>query len=68
VGAAFDIVTEAPDRWPLVQGLPRSRSMHYYVMPNFPYTVVYQRRGEETVEIVSLAHHKRRRYWAPAAR
>jgi hypothetical protein len=38
--------------------------MHYYVMRRFPYTVVYQRRGEDTVEIVALAHHKRRtEYW-----
>ena len=43
--------------------------MHYYVMPHFPCTVVYQRRGEDVVEIVALAHHKRRpQYWAPGAR
>ena len=69
MGATFDTVTDAPDRWPTVQGLPSNRRMHYYVMPDFPYTVVYQRRGEDTVEIVAIAHHKRRQhYWAPRAR
>jgi plasmid stabilization system protein ParE len=68
VGAAFDTVTEAPQRWPRVQGLPPNRSMHYYVMQNFPYTVVYQRRGEDTVEIVAVAHHKRQsKYWLVGA-
>ncbi len=38
--------------------------MHYYVMPKFPYTVVYQRRAEDIVEIVAVAHHKRQsKYW-----
>jgi hypothetical protein len=42
--------------------------MHYYVMPDFPYTIVYQGRGEDTVEIVAVAHNKRRpQYWAPRA-
>jgi plasmid stabilization system protein ParE len=69
VGAAFDTVTHAPDRWPPVQGLPPTRRMHYYVMSNFPYTVVYRRRGEDTVEIVAVAQHKRdSRYWAPRSR
>jgi hypothetical protein len=62
-------VTDAPERWPLVQGLPPSRRMHYYVMPDFPYTVVYQRRGEDVIEIVALAHQKRRpQYWTVGAR
>ena len=34
--------------------------MHYYVMPRFPYTVVYQLRVADTVEIIAVAHHKRR--------
>jgi hypothetical protein len=37
--------------------------MRYYVMAVFPYTVVYQRRDEDLVEIVAVAHQKRRRYW-----
>ena len=64
VGGAFDTILEAPERWPLVEGLPPNRHMRYYVMPVFPYTVVYQRRTEDTVEIVAVAHQKRRRsYW-----
>ncbi len=59
VGAAFDTVAEAPQPWPRVQGLPPNRSMQYYVMLKFPYTVVYQRRAEDIVEIVAVAHHKR---------
>jgi hypothetical protein len=42
--------------------------MHYYVMPKFPYTVVYQRRVEDIVEIVAVAHHKRQsKYWVADA-
>ena len=64
VGGAFDTILEAPERWPLVQGLPPNRRMRYYVISVFPYTVVYQRRDEDTVEIVAVAHQKRRRlYW-----
>ncbi len=64
MGGAFDTVTEAPQRWPQVKGLPPNRVMHYYVMSGFPYTIVYQWRAEDTVEIVAVAHHKRQaRYW-----
>jgi len=38
--------------------------MRYYVMARFPYTVVYQMRDQDLVEIVAVAHQKRRRlYW-----
>jgi plasmid stabilization system protein ParE len=64
VGAAFDTVAEAPQRWPMVKGLPSNRPMHYYVMSGFPYTIVYQWRAEDTVEIVAVAHQKRQtKYW-----
>lgn len=64
VGAAFDTVTEAPQRWPLVKGLPPNRVMHYYVMSGFPYTIVYQLRAEDVVEVVAVAHQKREtKYW-----
>jgi plasmid stabilization system protein ParE len=57
-------VTEAPQRWPLVKGLPPNRAMHYYVMSGFPYTIVYQLRAEDTVEIMAVAHQKRQtKYW-----
>jgi hypothetical protein len=39
--------------------------MHYYVMSAFPYTIVYQRRAEDTVEIVAVAHQRQSRYWDP---
>jgi len=60
VGAAFDMISEAPQRWPLVRGLSPGRVMHYYVMSGFPYTIVYQLRAEDTVEILAVAHQKRR--------
>lgn len=64
VGAAFQTITEAPQRWPLVKGLPANRAMHYYVMSRFPYTIVYQLRVENTLEIVAVAHQKRQtKYW-----
>jgi hypothetical protein len=40
--------------------------MRYYVMSGFPYTIVYQPRAEDVVEIVAVAHHRRYvKYWEP---
>lgn len=65
LGAVFDLIAEAPLRWPVVRGLPSERPLRYYVMPDFPYTVVFQVRSEDTLQIVAVGHQKRRpRYWA----
>jgi len=58
VHAKADEIAEAPQRWPLAAGTRR------VLMGRFPYAVVYREVGEE-IEIVAVAHLKRRSaYWS----
>ena len=56
---AADLVAEYPDA-----GSPRAQTgARQLLVVGFPYDVVYWRRGED-VEILALAHHRRRpNYW-----
>jgi plasmid stabilization system protein ParE len=55
---AVEMVAEAPQRWPRLRGMVRR-----YLFPRFPFTIVYRLRAE-TVEIVAVAHEKRKPgYW-----
>jgi plasmid stabilization system protein ParE len=55
---AFDLIASAPARWPEYEGSARR-----YLLSKFPYSVIY-RVTASGVEIVAVAHHKRRpRYW-----
>lgn len=55
---ALDLIDSAPTRWPEYEGSARR-----YLLPKFPYSIVY-RLTATGVEIVAVAHHKRRpRYW-----
>jgi plasmid stabilization system protein ParE len=58
VNACVERVGEAPERWPrYVHGTRR------YLFPHFPFSLVYRVRDEE-IEIVALAHHRKRPgYW-----
>jgi toxin ParE1/3/4 len=59
VRAATNVVLEAPTRWRLVRGTRR------YLMGRFPFAIVYREISDEQVEVVAVAHLKRRqRYWA----
>ncbi len=59
VRAATTVVLEAPQRWRLVRGTRR------YLMGRFPFAIVYRETSDEQVEVVAIAHLKRRqRYWA----
>jgi toxin ParE1/3/4 len=52
-------VMEAPTRWRLVRGTRR------YLMGRFPFAIVYRELSADDVEIVAVAHLKRRqRYWS----
>ena len=66
LGAAFvdavrdatAMLLESPKRWRLIRGTRR------YLMGRFPFAVVYRETAEEGVEVVAVAHLKRRqRYW-----
>jgi plasmid stabilization system protein ParE len=51
-------VLEAPQRWRMVDGTRR------VLLGRFPYALVYRERPNNEVEIVAVAHLKRRpKYW-----
>ena len=58
VSEALDVVSRNPNRWPeYLYGTRR------YLLPTFPFSVVYLEQPE-TVTIIAVAHHKRRPgYW-----
>jgi toxin ParE1/3/4 len=47
-------IGEAPERWPRLRG-----SVRRYVVPRFPFSVVYQVQPE-VIYVVAVAHHRRR--------
>jgi plasmid stabilization system protein ParE len=50
---------DAPTRWRLVRGTRRA------LLGRFPYAIVYREVSADEIEIVAIAHFKRRpRYWA----
>jgi plasmid stabilization system protein ParE len=54
VNACVKRIAEAPERWPsYVHGTRR------YPFPHFPFSLVYRVRSGE-IEIVAVAHHRRR--------
>ena len=58
------MVAAAPERWPLAPRVLASRGARKYLLERFPYVVIYRPVGDDEVEVVAVAHHKRRpRYW-----
>ena len=54
----LDEVLEAPQRWPLAGGSRR------VLMGRFPFALVYREVSDNVIEIVAVAHLKRRTgYW-----
>ena len=54
-----DEILEAPQRWPFAAGSRR------VLMGRFPYALVYREISEDQVEIIAVAHLKRRSpYWS----
>jgi hypothetical protein len=52
------LIVEFPEAW-----APASASTRRYLLPGFPFQIVYRIRGEE-IQIVALAHFKRKAgYW-----
>jgi len=50
---------DAPGRWRLVNGTRRA------LLAGFPYAVVYREVSDDEIEIVAVAHLRRRpKYWA----
>ena len=60
--AAMDRIAESPGRWPRISGRYRR-----FVLGRFPFSIVYRLRGG-CVEVIALAHHRRRPgYWTGRA-
>jgi plasmid stabilization system protein ParE len=54
-----DEILEAPERWPLAAGSRR------VLLGRFPYALVYREISADEIEIVAVAHLKRRvSYWS----
>jgi plasmid stabilization system protein ParE len=49
----------APQRWRLVNGTRR------VLLGRFPYAIVYREVSDDEIEIIAIAHYRRRpKYWA----
>ena len=56
---------EAPERWPVARRVPPRLGARGYMLKRFPYDIVYRLVGDGELEVVAVAHHKRRPgYWA----
>lgn len=59
VRATVTIIVGQPQRWRLMTGSRRA------LLGRFPYAVVYRELNDHSIEIVAIAHFKRRpHYWA----
>jgi toxin ParE1/3/4 len=55
---AVSLISEAPDRWPKYDSETRR-----FIMTRFPFSIIY-RVAEDDVEVIAVAHHKRKPgYW-----
>jgi len=54
VDIKIDRILEAPRRWPLIRGTRR------VLVGRFPYALVYRELSDGEIEIVAVAHAKRR--------
>lgn len=53
-------ILESPRRWPVIRGARR------VLVGAYPYAIVYREVSDDEIEIVAVAHLKRRQgYWAP---
>lgn len=52
-------IVESPRRWPLIGGVRR------VLVGPYPYAIIYREISDDEIEIVAVAHLKRRQgYWA----
>ena len=59
VRAKVDEIRGAPERWPSVRGVRRT------LVHRFPYAVVYREVENEMIQIIAVAHVRRRpKYWS----
>ena len=59
VRAKVEQLVELPQLWPAHRGTRRA------LLSRFPYAIVYRDMAEDGIEIIAIAHHKRRpKYWS----
>jgi plasmid stabilization system protein ParE len=55
---AVALIREAPQVWP-----PFESGTRRYILPGFPYSLIYRQVGD-VIQVVAVAHHRRRPgYW-----
>jgi plasmid stabilization system protein ParE len=55
----LSLIRETPRLWPRFEAGTRR-----YVLRRFPYSIIYRERGEDLIEVIAVAHDKRRPgYW-----
>jgi plasmid stabilization system protein ParE len=61
---ALAVVIASPERWPLAPRVSPRHRVHRYLLKRFPFSVVYRLVGEDELEVLAVAHQKRRPgYW-----
>jgi plasmid stabilization system protein ParE len=64
VDAALAVVLSSPERWPLVPRVSPRHRAHRYLLKRFPFSIIYRLVGEEELEVLAVAHQRRRPgYW-----
>ena len=64
IGRALAMILAAPERWPLAPRVHPRRSARRYILRRFPFAVIYRTVGDDELEVVAVAHQKRRPgYW-----
>jgi toxin ParE1/3/4 len=61
---ALAVVIASPERWPLAPRVSPRHRVHRYLLKRFPFSMVYRLVGEDKLEVLAVAHQKRRPgYW-----
>jgi plasmid stabilization system protein ParE len=61
---ALAMILAAPERWPLAPRVQPRRGARRYVLRRFPFSIIYRMVGEDDLEVIAVAHQKRRPgYW-----
>jgi len=61
---ALAVVVASPERWPFAPRVSPRHRVRRYPLKRFPFAVVYRLVGEDELEVLAVAHQKRRPgYW-----
>ena len=61
---ALAVVIVSPERWPLAPHVSPRHRVHRFVLKRFPFSVIYRLVGGAELEVLAVAHQKRRPgYW-----